>query len=207
MAVYLVSALMNLYIRMTGLTTRLAYFGEENLPPPPFIYVFWHRRLAFLSYSHRKRGIKVLLSTSRDGEIIWKIIKSLGFGCVRGTASKPGQARRAVVEMLNSLKKGEVLAVTPDGPKGPAGVVKKGVPYLAQKSGCPVVPVSWAAARKKIMNSWDRLVLPLPFNRAAVAIGRPYYVPENADTEKEALKIGRLIDRQEERAARLLEQL
>ncbi len=207
MSVFLVSVLMNLYIRFTGLTTRITIFGEERLPEPPFVYVFWHSRLALLSYSHRKRGVKVLLSTSRDGEIIWKIIKSLGFSCIRGTASKPGQARRAAVEMLGSLKKGDVVAITPDGPKGPPGVVKKGVPYLARKSGCPIVPISWDTARKKIMKSWDRLVLPLPFSKAAVAVGSPYYVPEDADEEKEALKIKHLIEEQDERASRLLRQI
>ncbi len=204
MDVLLASVFFTLYIRLVGLTTKIYRYSEAALPEGGFIYVFWHSRLAFLAYSHRGKAIRVLLSTSRDGEIIWRVLKSLGFRAVRGTASDPASARSAAVGMLRALKNRNILAVTPDGPRGPALKVKKGVPYVAVKSGCPLVPVSWAVKRKKIIKSWDRLVLPLPFNRAAVVTGKPYYVEKGADLKREARKISGLINETGKKARELL---
>ncbi|MGM0568632.1 MAG: lysophospholipid acyltransferase family protein [Elusimicrobiota bacterium] len=204
MKVFAAMLFFSLYLRFMGRTTGIKYYGRENIPRGGYIYVFWHNRLAFLAYSHRARAINVLLSTSSDGEIIWRVLKLLGFRGIRGTASNPSQARRSTVAMLRALKEKKVIAITPDGPKGPPLEVKKGVPYIARKSGCPVVPLSYAVKRKKIINSWDSLILPLPFNRAAVVTGEPYYVDKKSDIEEERKKIATIIEETNRKAQELL---
>ena len=143
------------------------------------VYAFWHGRMLPLVYTHRGRGIAVLISRHRDGEWIARVIEALGFRTARGSSTRGGEA--GVLEMLALAGDGHCLAITPDGPRGPARKVKPGLAYLASRTGWPIVPVATAARRAWVLHSWDRFRVPLPFTRVHVAYGEPIRVPAGLD--------------------------
>jgi lysophospholipid acyltransferase (LPLAT)-like uncharacterized protein len=96
------------------------------------------------------------------------------------------QALRGLLRMLARAVEGFDLTIATDGPKGPPGRVKRGIFYLAEKSGGKVIPVGAAAARAKRLSSWDSFMIPLPFTRVAVVYGEPLEWDESAPFEEKA---------------------
>ena len=171
-------------IRGLGRTWRIEYQGVREYDAriaegERCIFAFWHARLLPLVYTHRRRGIAVLVSRSRDGQLITGVIERLGFVTARGSSSRG--AGEGTLEMLDWAGQGRLLAITPDGPRGPAGKVKPGLAYLASRTGLPVVPVATAARRAWALSSWDRFRIPRPFTRVWVAYGEPLRVPARVD--------------------------
>lgn len=141
----------------------------------PFLYCLWHGRMFLPLYYHRRRGVVVMISRHADGEMIARVVKKLGYGTVRGSSTKGGQ--EAFYEMLAHLKKGGVAAMLPDGPTGPRMGFKAGTLYLAQHSGCAMIPITFAARPCWRLKSWDRFVIPKPFARCSLVLGDPINVP------------------------------
>ena len=139
------------------------------------IFAFWHARLLPLVFSLRWRSIAVLISRHRDGELIARIIGRLGFLTGRGSSTRGGD--EGIRDMLRHAEDRRLLALTPDGPRGPAEQVKPGLVYLASRSGFPIIPVTTAASRAWTLDSWDRFRIPMPFARVVVAYGAPIAVP------------------------------
>jgi len=171
-------------VRLLGTSWRIGRVGVREYDArlargERCIFAFWHARLLPLVYTHRGRGIAVLVSRSRDGELIAGVIERLGFVTARGSSSRAGG--EGILDMLEWAGKGHLLALTPDGPRGPAGQVKPGLAYLASRTGLPVVPVATAAKRAWVLSSWDRFRVPGPFARVWVAYGEPLRVPAGLD--------------------------
>jgi lysophospholipid acyltransferase (LPLAT)-like uncharacterized protein len=143
------------------------------------IFAFWHARMLPLVWTHRHRAAAVLVSRSRDGELIARTIERFGFVTARGSSHRGG--REGASEMLAWAQRGRLLGVTPDGPRGPAEVVKPGTVWLAARSGFPVVPLATASARCWVARSWDGFRVPLPFARVVVEYGTPIQVPRDLD--------------------------
>jgi len=143
------------------------------------IYALWHARLLPLVYTHRHRGVGVLISRHRDGELIARVTEALGYRTARGSSTRGAEA--GVLEMLTLAAAGHSLAITPDGPRGPARRVKPGLTYLAGRTGWPVVPVAAAARPAWVFDSWDRFMVPRPWARVHVAYGEPIRVPSGLD--------------------------
>jgi lysophospholipid acyltransferase (LPLAT)-like uncharacterized protein len=165
-------------------TIRLRRSGSSYAVPSPAarqnaIFVFWHQRLLCLVYTHRRRGGHVLVSRSRDGELIASLLTGLGFAPVRGSSRRGGA--EAVRELLGVAGDGRDVGITPDGPRGPAKVCKPGAVYMASRSGLPLVPLSAAYRRCWTLRSWDRFQLPWPFTSAVVHAGEPMWVPADLD--------------------------
>ena len=107
--------------------------------------------------------------------------------------------------MVDILRSGRDVGITPDGPKGPARRVKPGVLRVAQLSGCPVVPIGNALSRRlELARAWDRFHVPLPFGRAAVVYGEPLEVGPSDDLEAKARELEVELDRVTEAADRLV---
>ena len=140
-----------------------------------------------LGYIRRNDRIKVLVSESRDGECIARIIAYFGIETVRGSTSRG--AVRAMRDLLRFMEKGYLVGITPDGPRGPSQKVQKGLLMLASRSGSPIIPLSYGAKRKKILRSWDKYIIPYPFNRIVATYGEPIYIGEDDDLEQRALFI------------------
>ncbi len=177
------------WIRLLGMSWRIELSGVREYDRilasgERCTFAFWHARLFPLVYSHRGRGIAVLVGRHRDGDWSAGIIGSLGFKTARGSSTRGGE--RGMREMLTWADKRHLLAMTPDGPRGPRERVKMGLVYLASRTGFPVVPVATAARRAWVFDSWDRFRVPQPFARVVVGYGTPIAVPADLAIETAA---------------------
>ncbi len=176
-------------VRLLGATWRATEIHVERVERVhesgrPVVFAFWHGVLLPLEYICRGRSIQVLSSWHRDGEMSARLMTAFGYGVVRGSSTRGSV--RGLLRMLARAVEGHDLAITPDGPKGPARRIKRGIFYLAEKSGGALVPVGVAAARAKRLSSWDSFMVPLPFSRVAVVYGEPLEWDESAPFEEKA---------------------
>ena len=196
-------------IRALGASVRRRYHGEAEIrrrerEGERFILVFWHRHLLLMPYAYRGRRISVLVSQSRDGELIARTVARLGIHASRGSSSRGGAA--GLRGLLRRAREGYDLAFTPDGPRGPAGVVQPGVILAAASTGWPIVPVAIAASRSRRLASWDRFLVPLPFGTVHYVYGEPLAVPRGTrgeEIESAAAELARRLDLTEAAAERL----
>jgi lysophospholipid acyltransferase (LPLAT)-like uncharacterized protein len=154
------------------------------------MHVLWHGQQLPLLWTHRRRGIAVIISEHRDGELIARVAHSIGFRTVRGSTTRGGA--RALLRGCRELEEGHDLAVTVDGPRGPAGTVAPGCLVISQRTGAPMVPTAASAARAWRLNSWDRFMIPKPFARVTVTYGAPMRIeagsPRGALQDAERVK-------------------
>ncbi len=164
-------------------------FGALRAAGKPFIFTLWHGHLLPLTWSRRGEGITVMISEHRDGEIIARIVEGWGYRTVRGSTSRG--AGRALLGMVRELESGKEFAITPDGPRGPAGVAQGGVLLASQRANAPVVPMRADCPRAWHLGSWDRFMVPKPFARVTITYGEPW-VATGTD-EAAAAELGRRI--------------
>ena len=148
---------------------------------PPTLYCFWHASLIplFRYLGNARPG--ALVSLSRDGRRLSAILERWGYTLIRGSSSKGGaEAIRACAASLTEKK--QHVVITPDGPRGPAGVAKSGTSRIAFLTGCPVVSVRLDAKRAWRLSSWDRFIIPRPFSRIDISFGRPILPAEHVQS-------------------------
>jgi len=148
------------------------------------VLALWHGELLPLAFAMRGNGILVLVSEHRDGEIISRVLDALGSGTIRGSTTRGGA--RALAEMARHLKAGKTVAVTPDGPRGPAHRFAPGALVAAQRAGVPVFTLRARVARAWRLRSWDAFVIPKPFTRIIVEFGAPAVVGGSTPAEAAA---------------------
>lgn len=140
----------------------------------PFIFAFWHSHMLPLVWQHREEKVAVLISTHADGEIIARICEAFGYRTIRGSTSRGGA--RALVEIARTLERGIEVAITPDGPRGPAHSIAPGALYAAQRANAPIVPIYVHASRAWHLATWDSFMIPKPFARLTIRYGEPIFV-------------------------------
>ncbi|HAM39047.1 MAG: hypothetical protein A2474_00905 [Elusimicrobia bacterium RIFOXYC2_FULL_34_12] len=185
------------YIWLIGKTSKIVVkdsgeYEELRKNKKPIIYAFWHGRQIFLVWSHKHEGVSVLISKSKDGELIAKITEKFGYRSIRGSTSKGGV--ESLFFLIEVAKKGNSVAFTPDGPRGPQKTVQPGVIITAQKSGLPIIPVACSIKRKYIIRHWDEFHIPFPFNKISVCHGKPIYVKESDNIENKSKELKIAID-------------
>jgi hypothetical protein len=183
-ALWFISGAAFLLIRLLGPTLRFEISVEDNALvtfPDGVIFVFWHNAIIPACYQFRGRNIGVMTSSSFDGEYIARVIAKFGFRAVRGSSTRGGV--RALFGMRDEIEKGNSVAFTIDGPRGPVYVAKPGPVLLARNTQATIIPFYIALERAWILNSWDRLRIPKPFSRAIVRVALPLAVPADADAE------------------------
>jgi len=151
-------------------------FWERGIP---FIIVFWHARLLMMHWAYRGKNVSFLISSHRDGQIIGKAGKLLGYHPIVGSTTRKGFS--AFKNMIKALQNGSDMVIAPDGPKGPRQKAQIGVIELSRITGRPIVPVTFSASKKIVFNSWDRFVLPYPFSRGVFIWGEPIHVDPKGD--------------------------
>lgn len=164
------------------------YLNQPNVGPA--IYCTWHNRLAlsmkaYHSYVHVRNaapGMAAMVSASKDGGFLAAILEGFDVQPVRGSSSRRGP--QALLELTTWAGRGYDLAITPDGPRGPCYQIQEGVMSLAQVTGLPIIPFSYNARWTLRVKSWDRFVIPLPFSRCEMILGKAMPVPREISDEK-----------------------
>ena len=143
----------------------------------PVIMAFWHDQLFLMIKGYEGPGAKVLISSSKDGELIARTMAYFDVGSVRGSSNRGGRA--AFREMVELSREQLDLAFTPDGPKGPRHIAKEGVMQLARISKRPFLPIAFACSNGHRFRSWDRFLFPYPWGKAVYSCGEPLYYDKN----------------------------
>ena len=153
------------------------------------IICFWHGRLLMMPFAVRgDRQFHILVSDHRDGRLIARTVQRFGIAVITGSSSRePVQALYRVAEVCRAYG---LPCVTPDGPRGPCMRAAMGPVLAAEMAEAVLVPVSYATNRRRILPSWDRFLLPLPFGRGVFVVGQEIEVPTGLDPSgREALRL------------------
>ena len=173
------------YIRFVYLTNRWSVEGGDwtrwlTREGRTFIVAFWHGRLLMMPLAwHGLTSFHMLISAHRDGRIIAGAMTYFGIGTIAGSTSRGGSS--ALREILKQLKEGACVGITPDGPRGPAMTVSIGIVNIARLAGVPIVPVTYATSRRRMLATWDRFHLALPFGRGVFLFGEPIEIAAELD--------------------------
>jgi hypothetical protein len=164
------------FLRVLGRSWRIRVVdyepvGNLRAAKQGFIFSLWHGQMLPLLWHHRDEGALVLISEHRDGEVVARAATSLGFGLIRGSTTRG--ADRALISVGRELKAGREVAITPDGPRGPARKFAPGALIAAQRADSFIVPTVAVANRAWRLRSWDRFMIPKPFARVTIAYGPP----------------------------------
>jgi lysophospholipid acyltransferase (LPLAT)-like uncharacterized protein len=158
----------------------------------PLIFCFWHNRLALCTSVYNVcfhgntnvSGLAAMVSASRDGAFLSAVLECFGVQPVRGSSSRRGP--QALLELVTWFERNYDLAITPDGPRGPAYSIQPGVMSLAQLTGGRIIPVSYNIEGKIVLRSWDKFIIPLPFGGCHVIFEKPIQVPRDATPDDRA---------------------
>jgi len=185
----LLPALVRFVFRLILFTCRIRFVdsgGERIMPGKPYaqgrLFALWHQHLLFGAWFLRNQGMSAIVSQSRDGEYLSRIMSAWGFRLIRGSSSKGGaEVVEASVELLR--RQGGIW-ITPDGPRGPYHAVKWGVIRMAMNSGSVILPMGFGYSRKITLKSWDKFQVPLPFSRIVIIAGEPFNAQGPVEEEK-----------------------
>jgi hypothetical protein len=147
-----------------------------------FIFAMWHTYIVPTSLHIRGEGYTIMISDHGDGELIAKLHELWGNHAVRGSTSRG--AGRALLGMVRILQEGQNGLITPDGPRGPAGVAQPGALMASQRAGVPILAVRFEASRAWRLKSWDRFMVPKPFARIRVTYSDPWIAPDSSEASQ-----------------------
>ena len=176
-----------LYIRFVYLTNRWTVEGGDIAPRlrrdgRSFILAFWHGRLLMIPMAwQRLAPMHMLISAHRDGRLIADAVTYFGVDSISGSTQRGGSG--ALRAMLKHLEAGDCVGITPDGPRGPAMQASVGIINVARLAGVPIVPIVFATSRRRVLLSWDRFHLALPFGRGFFLWGEPIEIARELDPE------------------------
>ena len=180
--------IMAIFLRVWGASWRVEAQERERLeqirgasPSRAVLFALWHNRMLMLAYTHRDRGVQILRSSSRDGQLIAEVLLRLGYGAIAGSSSRGGAS--GLRRLVALSRRGLDCAVTVDGPRGPRGRLKPGILQLAALTGCPIVPVAISARRGHLFKGWDRTFLPWPGSRLRQRYGEAFWVQREVAPE------------------------
>jgi lysophospholipid acyltransferase (LPLAT)-like uncharacterized protein len=190
---WFLASLMFLGIYLVYFTSKKEIRGEKlfyEYNRKPAIFVFWHGRSMMLSPIVRRCGVRgyALSSRHRDGRLMAKLQRLFGLKAIYGSTSRDG-AVSALRQGVRRLNEGYVLALSPDGPKGPLMRLNDGVLYYARMTGAPIIPVCFSCSRPWFQNRWDKYLIALPFSKIICNVGNPIFITkENLKSSRKSLE-------------------
>ena len=157
----------------------------ESPPEKPLLWVFWHNKLFVMPHLFERyfpgRLGAALASASKDGEIISAFLERFGIRAIRGSSSRGGG--RALIEMKRAIEAGYIMAITPDGPRGPRYSISPGVIKLAQITGGLILPIHVTYSSYWQLKTWDGFMIPKPFSRIHITFDVLHEVPATVVAE------------------------
>lgn len=176
------------YIRTVRITSTWRVEGTEPrdrlfAQGRPFIIALWHNRIAMMPYAWEEetRNLTVMASAHRDGRLVIEGLGRFGFSAIPVDSKQGGSGPTR--QVLRLLRDGRRVGITPDGPRGPRMRLRGGMIQIAMMAQTPIVPVAYGMSRRKLLRSWDRFLLPLPFARGVCLWGEPIEPPPRGDAE------------------------
>jgi len=169
-----------------------------------YLGAFWHGKqfLPVFAMANQTKGA-VLVSSSKDGEILSAWLEKIGYTIIRGSSRHHNT--RALAQMIRALKEGYTIGYGIDGPIGPIYKVKPGMTHMAKKLGLEIFPIGSAFSHKWVISkAWDLYEIPKPFSKAIVYIGKPIKIDKEADLEQSNLLLEAKIHEAETQAAAYL---
>lgn len=206
------------FLRLIFFSCRVEVRGLEEfhqqVQNSPTYLAIWHNRLALLTSILLKSApqyrYSAVISQSRDGDLIAGLVDSYK----QSRAIRiPARARhQGIRQAIASCLGGEIVVITPDGPRGPKYTLKPGIIFAAQTSQASILPITWVCDRYWKLPTWDQLMIPKPFSRCIVSFGTPFH-PQGKESEqaqvleKEMLKwektLWQEVEKTEEQASKL----
>lgn len=180
-----------LAIQALAATWRFRIRGEEHLRAlrqarRPFVFVLWHSRILPLLFHHRDEEVVLLISRHRDGQYLANLAERWGYRSVRGSTKRGGEV--GLLGVVRALQGGAEVAITPDGPRGPAERVQPGAVAAAQHAGAALLPIGARPSTAWWLGSWDRMCIPKPFAAVEVVYGPPIEVASGKEGLREAMQ-------------------
>lgn len=180
-----IAALVAAYIRLVHATTRWEWVNAEAgdriiAAGETGVVCFWHGRLLMMPMAQRGNvPYAMLISGHRDGRFIARAVARFGIRAIVGSSTRGGAA--AARECVSALNTGTIVCIAPDGPRGPRMRATAGAVEIARVAGKPLVPVAYSTTQRKVLGSWDRFLLALPFGRGVYVVGDPIAPPDVDD--------------------------
>jgi hypothetical protein len=160
-------------IETLAATWRFHVTGREQWNAP-FIFVLWHSRILPLLRLYKGQGLVLLISRHRDGEYLADLSERWGYSSVRGSTQRGGEV--GLLGIVRALQAGAIVALTPDGPRGPRERVQPGAIAAAQHAGVPLIAAGARVSSAWYLRSWDRMCIPKPFASIDVRFSVPIQV-------------------------------
>ncbi len=199
----IISWLVYLYAQFVYKTSKWEVINREKLidlweSGQTFILVGWHgRAIMYSSFRDYRFPLNALVSLHKDGRIIAGVLQKYGLGTIGGSSNK--NAKAAAINLMNSLKDNTSICIIPDGPRGPRMHMTESPIYYAHKTGVPIIGITCSVKKCKIIEkSWDKMMVPYPFNKGICRFSEPIYIPQDAseaDLEKYRQQIETMLNR------------
>jgi lysophospholipid acyltransferase (LPLAT)-like uncharacterized protein len=179
------------YQRLVGKTVRWQIEGKDNLrlaqaSERPFLWSLWHGlSLPFIMYGYRfmdPRDFCVVVVGDERSDVLQRLAELIQANTYAvDMGGNPMAAGRAVLRVIQAMKKGKQSMLAPDGPDGPAFMAKPGIAFLARKTEGVILPVGAWAWPVVELPRWDRYLIPLPFAKICIAFGEPIFANKDGD--------------------------
>lgn len=174
----LVAALIDLLCR----TWKLNFFMSDETKnlinsDQNVIYAFWHGTMLVPWFVLRNKKITALVSSSKDGQLLVNLLNKWKYNTVRGSSNKGG--KEALEELLLLAENHNSLALTPDGPTGPANKMKIGALLCSLKTATPLLLIGIGIKKSIELKSWDKFKIPYPFTTINVVYSEPIMFDKN----------------------------
>jgi lysophospholipid acyltransferase (LPLAT)-like uncharacterized protein len=162
----LIPPIVYLLMRIVWYSTRKIFHGASTIGDNQHVCVTWHGELFMSPQAYRKIHKKYLasaiISSHYDGALIASTLDYLNIRALRGSSRKG--AKQVLLQAFKSIKSGEEVLITPDGPKGPRHTMNDGAIGIALKSKLPIFVMNYTASSYWQLGSWDKFVIPKPFS-------------------------------------------
>jgi lysophospholipid acyltransferase (LPLAT)-like uncharacterized protein len=176
----LICWLITLYMKLVFSTSKVVFINHEIVveaarDKKPLILSFWHNRLMmipFITVLPKKKypyyNFMTLASKHGDGRFVGRVMERFGLISVLGSTKDKRKSTRGISfsslkQIIEGLKQGYSLGITPDGPRGPNQKINGDIVSIAKLTGAAIMPISYSCSRVKQLNTWDHFKIPLPF--------------------------------------------
>jgi lysophospholipid acyltransferase (LPLAT)-like uncharacterized protein len=181
----------NSYLRLVDITSKTVHSDldavwEASERGENTLWAVWHQDAILGPYAGRGRDVITMISKSDFGNVVIPIMRKLHYIPVRGGPKNHGkEALSEIIEYINT-RKGVICGIAVDGSRGPARNAQIGIVLMAQATGAPIFPARLWAKRGVLAPTWDKVMIPLPFNHLVFLTGEPIHV--GPDDDRDALE-------------------